>query len=183
VLSASEEAMSYLHGGYGAVFASRGACVARQGAGHEEHIPLAPGDAFAKIDRNLLRAEPARASRRRCAKACVSRGAQRRMTIPPLHRDRRDRGQRGGGRQSPLPGPPALQVPHEVFVRHGGGDRAGRALGRERCVLCRGGDRFLIWLMAGYNPPYIRDRPSTSPASPHPHRQHKHRVTIRPTII
>lgn len=58
VLSASEQAMSYLHGGYGAVFAAVEAALHGKAAGHEEHIPLAPGDAFGEIDRNLLRAEP-----------------------------------------------------------------------------------------------------------------------------
>jgi len=58
VLSASEEAMSYLHGGYGAVFAAVERALHGKAVGYEEHIPLAPGDAFGEIDRNLLRAEP-----------------------------------------------------------------------------------------------------------------------------
>jgi FKBP-type peptidyl-prolyl cis-trans isomerase SlyD len=58
VLSASTQAMSYLHGGYGAVFATVERALHGKAAGHEEHIPLAPRDAFGEIDRNLLRAEP-----------------------------------------------------------------------------------------------------------------------------
>ncbi len=58
VLSASEQAMSYLHGGYGAVFAAVERALHGKEAGHEEHVPLAPADAFGEIDRNLLRAEP-----------------------------------------------------------------------------------------------------------------------------
>lgn len=58
VLSASAQPMSYLHGGYGAVFAAVERALHGKAAGHEEHIPLAPGDAFGEVNRNLLRAEP-----------------------------------------------------------------------------------------------------------------------------
>ena len=58
VLSASTEPMSYLHGGYGAVFAAVEKALHGKAAGHEEHVALAPGDAFGELDRNLLRAEP-----------------------------------------------------------------------------------------------------------------------------
>lgn len=50
--------MSYLHRGYGAVFAAVEAALHGRTAGHEAHIPLAPGDAFGEIDPTLLRAEP-----------------------------------------------------------------------------------------------------------------------------
>lgn len=58
VLSASEQAMSYLQGGYGAVFAAVERALHGKAAGHEEHVPLAPGDAFGEIDCRLLRTEP-----------------------------------------------------------------------------------------------------------------------------
>ena len=58
VLSASTQPMSYLHGGYGAVFAAVEKALHGKSAGHEEHVALAPGDAFGELDRNLLRAEP-----------------------------------------------------------------------------------------------------------------------------
>jgi FKBP-type peptidyl-prolyl cis-trans isomerase SlyD len=58
VLSASDQPMSYLHGGYGAGFAAVEHALHGKAAGHEEHISLTPGDAFGEIDRNLLRAEP-----------------------------------------------------------------------------------------------------------------------------
>ncbi len=57
VLSASEQAMSYLHGGYGAVFAAVEKALSGKMAGHEEHVPLAPADAFGEIDSTLLRTE------------------------------------------------------------------------------------------------------------------------------
>ncbi len=58
VLSASEHAMSYLHGGYGAVFAAVESALQGKAAGHEAHVPLAPDAAFGAVDSSLLRAEP-----------------------------------------------------------------------------------------------------------------------------
>ena len=56
VLSASKQAMSYLHGGYGAIFAAVETALHGKTAGHEAHIVLSPDAAFGAIDSTLLRA-------------------------------------------------------------------------------------------------------------------------------
>lgn len=58
VLSASKTPMSYLHGGYGAVFVAVEKALHGKAAGDDAQIALTPADAFGEIDRNLLRAEP-----------------------------------------------------------------------------------------------------------------------------
>ncbi len=58
VLSASEQAMSYLHGGYGALFESVERALEEQTTGYTADLTLAPAQAYGQIDRNLLRVEP-----------------------------------------------------------------------------------------------------------------------------
>ena len=58
ILSAPEQPMDYLHGGYGALFDIVERALHGKTIGHEELIALTPRDAFGEIDSSLLRAEP-----------------------------------------------------------------------------------------------------------------------------
>lgn len=58
VLSASEQAMSYLHGGYGALFESVERALEEQTTGYTADLTLTPAQAYGQIDRHLLRVEP-----------------------------------------------------------------------------------------------------------------------------
>lgn len=58
VLSAPAPAMSYLHDGYGALFAMVEQALEGQTVGHSADLLLTPEQAYGPVDRSLLRVEP-----------------------------------------------------------------------------------------------------------------------------